>query len=105
MSKVMRVRMTRHAAEDRLDRLVACIEHLGIGEVVLENERFGAIQKLTSTGLCLIYGEKDTLITGYMCTIQQCSAMYGANGYAKIPDKVYKTVVRNQKQYKFLLEI
>lgn len=105
MSTAMKVKMSRHAIEDRLDRLVACVEHLGVGEVVLENERFGAIQKLTSTGLCLIYGEGDVLITGYMCTIRQCSAMYGANGYKKIPEKIYKKVVRNQKEYRFLLDM
>ena len=59
MPTAMKVKMSRHAIEDRFDRLAACIERLGVGEVVLENERFGAIQKLTSTGLCLIYGEGD----------------------------------------------
>lgn len=102
---IMKVKMTRHVVEDRLDRLAACVEHLGIGEIILENERFGAIQKLTSTGLCLVFGDDNELITGYMCTIQQCSAMYFANGRERIPEKIYKTVVRNQKEYKFLLNM
>lgn len=102
---IMRVKMTRHAVEDRLDRLVACVEHLGVGEVVLTTEHYGAIQKLTSTGLCLVCGADDELITGYMCTIQQCSAMYFANGRERVPEKIYKTVVRNQKEYKFLLDM
>ena len=105
MSTVMKVKMSRHAVEDRLDRLVACVEHLGVGEVVLTTERYGATQKLTSTGLCLICGENTLLITGYMCSIDQCKAMYGDSGYDKIPEKIYKTVVRNQKQYKFLLKM
>ena len=105
MANVMKVKMTRHAVEDRLDRLAACIEHLGVGEVVLENRHYGAIQKLTSTGLCLVCGEDGILITGYMCEIRQCSAMYHANGYEKIPEGIYKTVVRNQKKYRFLLDM
>lgn len=105
MTGIIKVKMTRHASEDRLDRLVACIQHLGVGEIVLENEHYGAIQKLTSTGLCLVCGKDDLLITGYMCTIQQCSAMYIANGYERVPEKIYKTVTRNQKQYKFLLDM
>lgn len=105
MSTVMKVKMSRHAIEDRLDRLVACVEHLGVGDVVLVTEHYGAIQKLTSTGLCLVCGADDTLITGYMATIQQCSAMYLTKGYERVPERVYRTVVRNQKEYKFLLKM
>ena len=37
--------------------------------------------------------------------IEAFSAMYGESGYDRIPEKIYKTVVRNQRQYKFLLKM
>ena len=51
---MMKFEMTYHAQVERLDRLVACIEHIGVGEVVREVERFGAVERLTDTGLVLI---------------------------------------------------
>ena len=102
----MMMKMTYHARVERIDRLAACIEYLGVGEIVLETEFQDARLRLTSTGLCLVmdrHGKK--LITGYMCPIDKCLAMYHSNGYAKVPDSIYKTVVRNNKKYKFLLEM
>lgn len=102
----MMMKMTYHAQVERIDRLVACIEHLGVGEIILETNFNNARLRLTSTGLCLVMdqgGEK--LITGYMCPIDRCTAMYRSCGYTRVPEAVYKTVIRNNKKYKFLLQM
>lgn len=103
---VIKTKMTLHAKTDRLDRLAACVEHLGIGEVVLETINKGARFRLTSTGLCLIYAtNEEKLITGYMCPINRCVAMYSACGYERVPAGIFKTVTRNNKKYAFLLDM
>lgn len=100
------MKMTYHAQVERIDRLVACIEHLGVGEVVLETEFNDARVRLTSTGLCLVMDKyEDKLITGYMCPINRCTAIYRSSGYTRVPESIYKTVTRNNKKYKFLLEM
>ena len=100
---MMKFEMTTHAKVDRLDRLAACIEHLGVGEVVLEVERFDAVERLTSTGLILIVNaQTNTLITGYAATINQMCGMYKSCGYNRVPDRIYKQVVKNSKKYAFL---
>ena len=106
METVIKTKMTFHARAERLDRLAACVEHLGIGEVVLEAVHNGVRFRLTSTGLCLIYAtDEETLITGYMCPVNRCVAMYSACGYERVPAGVFKTVTRNSKKYAFLLNM
>ena len=65
METAIKTKMTFHAQVERLDRLAACIERLGVGEVALEAVHNGVRFRLTSTGLCLIYAvNEETLITG-----------------------------------------
>lgn len=106
METAIKTKMTFHAQVERLDRLAACIERLGVGEVALEAVHDGVRFRLTSTGLCLIYAaDEETLITGYMCTVKRCVAMYSASGYERVPAGIFKTVTRNNKKYAFLLNM
>lgn len=106
METAIKTKMTFHAQVERLDRLTACIERLGVGEVALEAVHNGVRFRLTSTGLCLIYAvNEETLITGYMCTVNRCVAMYSACGYKRVPAGIFKTVTRNSKKYAFLLDM
>ena len=106
METAIKTKMTFHARVERLDRLVACIEHLGIGEIALEAVHNGVRFRLTTTGLCLIYAiNEETLITGYMCPTNKCIAMYNACGYKRVPVGIFKTVTRNNKKYAFLLNM
>lgn len=106
METAIKTKMTFHARTERLDRLAACIEYLGVGEVVLEAAYNGVCFRLTSTGLCLVYAvNKETLITGFMCPINRCIAMYSACGYERVPTGIFKTVTRNNKKYAFLLNM
>lgn len=100
---MMKFKMTYHAQVERLDRLVACIEHIGVGEIVREVERDGAVERLTDTGLLLIVNPTtNVLITGYAVTPKQLSGIY--NGQ-RIPQYLYKKVQTNAKKYAFLYKM
>ena len=107
----MKFEMTYHAKEERLDRLVKCIELVGAGDVILTAEgirdyRRGVVRQLTSTGLILIVNtETNALVTGYMGNMSQVVAIYRENGIEKLPNSMYKQVKRNVQKYKFLLEM
>ena len=106
METAIKTKMTFHAQVERLDRLAACVEYLGIGEVALEAVYNGVRFRLTTTGLCLVYAvDEETLITGYMCPVNRCIAMYNACGYKRVPVCIFKTVTRNNKKYAFLLDM
>jgi hypothetical protein len=106
MEIVIKTKMTFHATHDRLDRLAACVEVLGVGETVLETHYNGKRFRLTDTGLCLVFApDKELLITGYMCPVDRCVKMYHSSGYNIVPPAIYRTVVRNNKKYAFLLNM
>lgn len=100
---MMKFKMTYHAQVERIDRLVACIEYIGVGEVVREIKRDGAVEQLTDTGLLLVVNPTtNVLITGYAVTPKQLSGIY--NGQ-RIPHYLYKKVQTNAKKYAFLYEM
>lgn len=100
---MMKFEMTYHAQVERLDRLVACIEHIGVGEVVREVERFGAVERLTDTGLVLIVNPAtNVLITGYAATVKQLCGIYEGQ---RVPQYLYKRVQTNAKKYAFLYKM
>ncbi len=106
---MMTMNMTAHAVNDRLDRLVACVETLGLGKILLEtNDQYdnnkGVVQQITATGIILIVEKKtNTLITGYMAQPHQVYAMYHRAGYNKVPPKIYARVQKNCSRYSYLL--
>lgn len=108
---MMKFEMTYHAQVERLDRLVKCIELVGVGDVILTAENIrdyqqGTIRQLTSTGLILVVNPTtNALVTGYMGTLKQVSSIYKDNGYQKMPNSMYKQVKRNTEKYSFLLEM
>lgn len=106
MSTVQKVAMTRHAKVDRIDRLAACVEHLGVGELELEIVYKGSRVRLMSSGMIFVYAlHEERLITGYMGTVHRCMAMYAQSGYDRIPAPMYRVISRNEKKYRFLLDM
>ena len=99
--------MTRHASVDRLDRLAACVEHLGVGKIILETPSPSdptIIQQLTATGIILIVSkETGALITGFMAQVSRVSAMYKSQGYTQIPPTIYNRIRKNCSRYSWLL--
>ena len=100
---MMKFEMTYHAQVERIDRLVACIEHIGVGEVVKEIQRDTTVERLTNTGLLLVVNPNtNTLITGYAVTVKQICGIY--NGQ-RVPPALYKRVQTNAKKYAFLYKM
>ena len=99
--------MTKHASVDRLDRLAACVQYLGVGEIILETTSPAdptIIEQLTATGIVLIVSKKTgALITGFMGQVSRVSAMYKSKGYTQIPPTVYNRIRRNCSRYSWLL--
>lgn len=108
---MMKFEMTYHAKEERIDRLVKCVELIGVGDVILtasneEETRRGIKRQLTSTGLVLIVNaQSNILITGYMGNLSQVVAIYRENGIERMPNSMHKQVKRNVEKYRFLLEM
>ena len=99
----MTIEMTYHASVERLDRLAACVEHLGMSKFILEqpDRKYpGTKRCLTSTGIIMVMDvTTERLITGFMATPAQVAAMYKG----KAPQKIYNRVVKNNQRYSFLL--
>lgn len=105
------LKVTEHVKRDRWDRITNCIKTVGgIGEVMIAidsakrkytDER--VIQVLTSTGLIFVINvDQNTLITAYLCNMRLACAMYGAHGYNRIPNHLYRTIDYNQRYNSYL---
>lgn len=104
----MKTNMTYHAREERINRLNALIDCLGVGEVVLsapDKLHTDSVRCITSTGIMVIKGIDGTIITAYMATIDQATAMFSQMGFSKIPHTLYRTIVYNNKRYAFIHKI
>lgn len=102
---MMTFEMTYHASVERLDRLSACVEYLGMSKFVCEqvDRRYpDTVRCLTATGILIVKSKSsNTLITGWMATPKQVAAMF--NGRA--PQKLYNRIVKNNERYAFLAEM
>ena len=102
--------ISHHASNDRIERLTACLATLGMNEYVLsvkDTERNNNTTKfLTDTGIIIIRNsDNGNVVTGYMASISQAIKMYKVAGFEKMPNGMYRKVVRNNKKHKELLEI
>ena len=99
------MKMSYHARVERLDRLVACMTHIGYNEFAYEIPDPRSPQHyytITDTGIILVRGTDDgTVVTGYMATINKLTALFNGN----VPSSLKKVVVRNEKKYAFLLKM
>lgn len=99
------MKMSYHARVERIDRLVACMTHLGYNEFAYEipdPRSPDHVYTITDTGIILVRGVDDgTVVTGYMATIAKITALFHGN----VPTQLKKTVVRNEKKYAFLLRM
>lgn len=102
---MMKIEMTYHASVERLDRLAACVQYLGMNEIVKEQldtkHNRNAVRKLTDTGIILVVAEDGKLITGYMATVAQVASFYDS----KTPSYMMNRVKKNVQKYKFLLKM
>ena len=98
-------RISKHASEDRFERMCFLMEQLGIGEeVCVLNARYPSRQlALTSTGVILVLGDDRCVITAYVATIKEAMAIWRgaspAHKNARMPNWLYDKIIANRCYY------
>lgn len=96
---------SKHLINDRLDRYLFIATRLGFGEVIFSkphqtSEGAGKLS-ITSTGVILITGYSNTLITLYIATVGQIKQYYGDNA---IPQTLLRQAYQNTKRNFIVLQ-
>lgn len=88
------MKLTRHAQEERLERLAYIGATIGFGKPIKEDRyQSQCYQQLTDTGVILIKSEDRTkLITAYIATERKVKAMY----HGRVPKAVMQVVIKNR---------
>ncbi len=92
--------LTKHAQNDRYNRLIYIRDTVGIGDVVMAQVRDndGTSRYLTDTGVILVISQTATLITAWIATTTQALVLYKtAHNGAQLPNYLYKCITRNQR--------
>ena len=100
---MMKMEMTKHATNDRIDRMVYIAQTIGFGEkIVCEGFRRdkGTRQCITENGILIVkmpYEEK--MVTAYIPTLEQAGMIYKSAGL-RMPDWIVRKIKKNQKYAK-----
>ena len=92
--------MTYHARVEREERINYIIDTVGIGEPVVKVQRpkDKRYMTLTNTGVIIITGSDNVIITMYIGTIDEALMTYrNATKMHNMPDGLYKKVKAVQK--------
>lgn len=103
----MKMQMTQHVLNDRMERMLYIAEHVGWGEVIMEVENTATTcMCLTSTGVVLVKNlHRDTLITAYLPNRNDLIYICRALGYNRIPTIVENKMRKNHKHYLVLAQM
>lgn len=101
-------KLNPHASRDRLERMMFLSMEIGLGDEIchLTREKDNYKEVLTSTGLILIIDEFNYLITAYVANLDKAFAIWrNVKGSAKMPNALYKKIIRNKENYSISQEI
>lgn len=91
--------VSKHMAEDRMDRVLAIAQHIGWGEVMLEVidcNNASHILCFTTTGVMLVKGRSTgKLVTAYVPTPDKVFAVLTNSGYSSVPNYLLRKVKQN----------
>jgi hypothetical protein len=95
--KQMLIKMSKHATQDRIDRLLFIYDNVGIGEPYIDSVEDDVLYTITTTGVLLVRSASDgTLITAYIADIDKITAIWrNKHGERPMPDNLYKRVLAN----------
>lgn len=95
--KQMLIKMSKHATQDRIDRLFFIYDNIGIGEPYIDSVEEDVLYTITTTGVLLVRSATDgTLITAYIADIDKITAIWrNKHGERPMPDNLYKRVLAN----------
>ena len=108
MQHEITIKMTYHARVERVERIEAISQTIGITKPALEyiDRRDNKRYQLTTTGIILVLAlDEEKLITAFMANIDQVRKLYHLCGKKQISPKIYKKVQKNLEKYSYLLHI
>jgi len=99
--KIKMNQLTYHAKEERRDRR-EIVKQVGIGKPIAQIKKFSdgreKIEMLTNTGLIVVMGDDNKIITLYLASTAKAAAVYksahGAN--AMIPVQIFEQIKINR---------
>lgn len=99
-------RISKHASEDRFERMCYLMEQLGIGEEVCQmtdRNRTDRQIALTSTGVILVLAADGCVITAYVASIREAMAVWRKSSPAReamrMPNWLYEKILANRFYY------
>lgn len=102
MEKVV---FSKHMLQDRTDRYVFIATQLGFGEIIFtkphQTSAGAGTFNITSTGVIMIMGYNNTVITMYIGSAEQIRAAYGNH---QMPRALVHQIRRNEKRNFILLQ-
>lgn len=88
---------TRHASEDRLDRITAIAMTIGFGQVIKERQKDGKWYQITDTGVMVVRTpDRESIITMWAATQRQVADIYGEE---TIPGTLRNKMKANRKKF------
>lgn len=103
----MATKMTRHAYNDRMDRMLRLLDALGAGDELnrFYNPDTNTFDCILDNGVLVIVGaDSHKMVTCFMLTIERMTAIYKKNCIA-VPKPLVKRVCANCKKYKNCIEM
>lgn len=99
------IKLSRHARQDRVERLSRIVMEVGLGHIIFEYIERGRTCQITSTGVLMVYSIEDTervLLTAYLLTMDKAAAVYKHRGYNDIPRMVVNSINKNRQKHRDL---
>lgn len=101
-------KLTKHASQERLERLLYINLYIGIGEEICRITGLSGKQEvLTDTGVVLVLGKNDIVITGFVANMDKamCLWRHSHSDNLPMPNKVYRKILKNEEAYNKVQEI
>lgn len=103
----MMYKISKHASQDRIERLMYINMEIGIGEELCSTpSRDNTIEVLTTTGVLLVLDNDRKVITAYMASMDRATRVWrSAHGNIRMPNDFYELLLRNRAKYRKVQEI
>jgi len=101
-------KMSKHASIERYERLAYLVDTVGIGEELCRVYREESkVEILTDTGVILVIGIDNTLITAYLANLNKAFSIWRGStiGARQMPQWLYKRLLSNRQYYNHSIEI
>lgn len=103
---MIKMKISAHVKNDRLERMMYIAQNIGWGDIVIQfsnKKNNGSMTCLTDTGIVLIMDPRDNvLITAYVADYPLVKKIYLSNGWTRVPQFIEAKVGKNKKHRQFL---